>query len=131
MKNLISIIEKLKVNSQTKVHKYNKNPKDWNIENAEDGDIVCTMYICFIYKCLDKDKKYSNSDKAIVYHACCDNMFSLSQLQIGPDIGVGSIDNDGLFKYKLASDDQCKKLFDLLKKKGYEWDETKLELVKI
>ena len=129
MKDLINIIEKLKVNSQTKV--YNRNPEDWNIENAEDGDIICTKYVCFIYKCLDKDKKYSNSDRAIIYHACCDNMFSLSQLLIGPDIGVGTVDNNSLYNYKLASDKQRKKLFDLLKKKGYEWDETKLELVKI
>jgi len=130
MKNLINIIEKLKVNSQTKIH--NKNPEDWNIEKAENGDIICTngdkvytKHVYFIYKCLDKDKK------TIIYHACCDNMFRLSQLRIGPNTGVGTIDNNDLFKYKLASDDQCQKLFDLLKKKGYEWDETKLELVKI
>ena len=129
MKDLINIIEKLKVNSQTKV--YNRNPEDWNIENAEDGDIICTTYVCFIYKCLDKDKKYSNSDRAIIYHACCDNTFNLSRLRIGPDIGVGTVDYNSLYNYKLASDEQCKKLFDLLKKKGYEWDETKLELVKI
>lgn len=129
MKNLISIIEKLKVNSNTKVH--NKNPEDWNIEKAEDGDIVCTKYVCFIYKCLDKDKKYSNSDRAIIYHACCDNMFSLSQLRIGPDTGVGTVDHNDLYKYELASNERCQKLFDLLKKKGYEWDETKLELIKL
>ena len=131
MKNLISIIEKLKVNSNTKVH--NRNPEDWNIEKAENGDIVCTKYVCFIYKCLDKDKKYSNSDRAIIYHACYNlsSFHSSKSLSIGPDIGVGSLKASDYQKFKLSSKEECKELFDALKKKGYKWDDKNLKLVKI
>lgn len=51
MKNLINIIEKLKVNSKSNIS------NAWTIEDAEDGDIIMSKYNQFIYKCLDKDKK--------------------------------------------------------------------------
>ena len=38
MKNLINIIEKLKVNSKSQVN------NDWSIEDAKDGDIIISKY---------------------------------------------------------------------------------------
>ena len=60
MENLIDIIEKLKVNSKSQVN------GDWSIEDAKDGDIIMSKYNQFIYKCLDKDKKYCPEPTAII-----------------------------------------------------------------
>lgn len=123
------IQEKLKINSKSKV--YTKNPDDWTIEDAEDGDIILTRDTQFIYKCLDKNKEYSTRTSSIIYHACysLSSFHRLKRLHIGPDIGVGTID-DNEYKYKLSSKEECKELFDALDKAGYKWDETKLEVIK-
>lgn len=130
MKNLISIIEKLKINSKTKVH--NRNPEDWTIENAEDGDFVaCLDDTVFIYKCLNKDiKKYPQfDDDTIIYHVCYDE--SNKGIHMGPMCGVGNIHNRNFYKFRLATNKQKQEFINALKSKGYEWDDTKLELVKI
>ena len=133
MKDLISIIEKLKVNSKTKVH--DRNPKDWTIENAEDGDFVtCLGDIVFIYKCLNKDiKKYPQfDDDTIIYHACYftgEKNEPNKGIDIGPTCGVGNIRNT--YDFRLATDKQKQEFINALKSRGYEWDDTKLELVKI
>lgn len=128
MKNLINIIEKLKINSKTKVH--DRNPKDWTIENAEDGDFVaCLGDTVFIYKCLNKDiKKYPQfDDDTIIYHACYDE--SNKGIHMGPTCGIGNIRNT--YNFRLATDKQKQEFINALKSKGYIWDDTKLELVKI
>ena len=47
------IIEKLKINSKSKINI--KDPDTWTINDAEDGDIVCWNgdTLLFIYKCLN------------------------------------------------------------------------------
>ena len=127
MKDLISIIEKLKVNSKLQVN------NDWTIEDAQDGDIIISKYNQFIYKGLDKDKKYCPEPTAIIYHACYNlsSFHSSKPLSIGPDIGVGCLKDSNYQKFKLSSKEECKELFDALKNKGYEWDDKNLKLVKI
>ena len=126
MKDLINIIEKLKVNSKSKVN------NDWTIEDAKDGDIIITKDTQFIYKCLDKNKQYTSNPNGIIYHACYSLLsFHNDPLHIGPDIGVGTSEDHNLSKYKLSSKEECKELFDALKQKGYEWDDKNLKLVKI
>jgi len=133
MKDLINIIEKLKINSKTKVH--NTNPKDWTIENAEDGDFVaCLKDIVFIYNGLNKDiKKYPQFDgDTIIYHACYyggDKNDPNNEIHIGPTCGVGNIHNT--YNFRLATDEQKQEFIDALKSKGYKWDDTKLELEKL
>ena len=130
MKNLINIIEKLKVNSQTKVH--NRNPEDWTIETAEDGDIIMSEYNQFIYKGLDEDKKYCSEPTAIIYHVCYNiSPNALNKLSIGPDVGVGSLKDSDYQNFKLSSKEECKELFNAIKQKGYEWDDKNLKLIKI
>ena len=129
MKNLKDIIqEKLKVNSKTKV--YNKNPEDWSIVDAEDGDIVeLNNNLLFIYKGLNKDYHVNNAGpNAIVYHATyiCDNR---KKLEVITDTGVGEITNRPE-RYKLASPEKCEEFYQALDKAGYKWDETKLEVIK-
>ena len=129
MKDLKDIIcEKLKINSKTKIH--TRNPEDWNIENAEDGDIVeLNDTLLFIYKGLNKDYHVSNAGPyAIVYHATyiCDNR---KKLEVITDTGVGTIDNRPE-RYKLASPEKCEEFYQALDKHGYKWDDTKLEVVK-
>ena len=129
MKNLKEIIqEKLKVGSKTKIH--TRNPEDWNIENAEDGDIVeLNDTLLFIYKGLNKDYHVNNAGPyAIVYHATyiCDNR---KKLEVITHTGVGTIDNRPE-RYKLASPEKCEEFYQALDKAGYKWDETKLEVVK-
>lgn len=123
MKNLINIIEKLKVNSKTKIN------DDWTIKDAKNGDIICCVTnILFIYKDLDINKKYTHNPNGIIYHALCDDYNNLS---IGPNVGIGTINDNNTYHYKLASNEQCKKMFNILKSHGYKWDESKLELEKI
>jgi len=128
MKDLKEIIqEKLKINSKTQIH--NRNPKDWSILNAEDGDIV-ELYenLLFIYKGLNKDYHINNaSPDAIVYHATyiCDNR---KKLEVSTDTGVGTIEKTE--RYKLASPEKCEEFYQALDKAGYKWDETKLEVIK-
>ena len=132
MKNLISIIEKLKVNSKTKINTHKDN---WSIDTAEDGDIVMSDSVLFIYKSLDTEKKFSTFSNAIIYHACC-RIYKGSipkdhDLEIGPSIGVGTAKDDNINHYKLAPKDLCDEFIKLLEKEGYIWNEVKLELVKI
>ena len=124
MNNLNTYInEKLKINSKTKI------TDDWSIQNAKNGDIIyCLTNILFIYKGLDINKKYTNNPNGIIYHALCDDYNNLS---IGPSIGIGTINDNNTYHYKLASNEQCKKMFNILKSHGYKWDESKLELEKI
>ena len=122
------ITEKLKINSKSKI--YNKNPEDWSILNAEDGDIVeLNDNLLFIYKGLNKDFHVNNAgDDAIVYHAAyiCDNR---KKLEVRTDTGVGTIDVKPE-RYKLASPEKCEEFYQALDKAGYKWDETKLEVIK-
>jgi len=130
MNNLIDFIqEKLKVGSKTKIH--TRNPEDWTIKDAEDGDIIKLHdYLYFIYKCLNKDKKYKASEDAIVYHIVV-NM-NIKKVFLGPDTGIGTIsDKDILTKFALANDEECNKFLEILEEEGFKWDETKLEIVKI
>ena len=134
MKQLYSfILEKLKVNSKTKV--YNKNPEDWNIDKAEDGDIIISDSVLFIYKSLDTKKKFSTFSNAIIYYACCGirngSIAKNHNLEIGPSIGVGTTAEKNIYHYKLAPKDLCDEFIKLLEKEGYKWDEVKLELTKI
>jgi len=128
MKNLKEIIcEKLKINSKTKIH--NRNPKDWSILNAEDGDIV-ELYenLLFIYKGLNKDLHVNDAvSDAIVYHATyiCDYR---KKLEVITDTGVGTIEKPE--RYKLASPEKCEEFYQALDEHGYKWDEIKLEVVK-
>lgn len=120
------IIEKLKLSRNTKF----RDLDNWSIKTAEDGDII-TGYglIYFIYKCLNDNHKYSNtSERSIIYHVLyIDDDREI--LNIGPDVGVGSINNPG--NYRLATEEECEKLFKALKKKGYKWNENQLKIVKI
>jgi len=129
MKNLKELIqEKLKVGSKTRIH--TRNPEDWSIDKAEDGDIVeLNDNLLFIYKGLNKDFHVNNAgDNAIVYHATyiCDNR---KKLEVITDTGVGEINNRPE-RYKLASSEKCEEFYQALDKAGYKWDETKLEVVK-
>ena len=123
MKNLISIIEKLKISSNTKV--YSKN--DWSINKAEDGDFVCCLNdVFFIYKGLNKDvlKLHNIDDNAIIYHASLyDN-----NVDIGPCSGVGTIDNN--YEFRLMTDKEHQNFIEALNKKGYKWDEVNLKVIK-
>ena len=126
MENLISIIEKLKVNSKSQVN------NDWSIEDAKDRDIIMSKYNQFIYKGLNKDKKYCPEPTAIIYHACYNlSSFRSKPLSIGPYIGVGSLKDRDYQNFKLSSKEECKELFDALKQKGYKWDDKNLKLVRI
>lgn len=123
------VTEKLKVGSKTKIH--TRNPENWSIIDAEDGDIVeLNNNLLFIYKGLNKDFHVNNSsDDAIVYHATYiyDNR---KKLKVITDTGVGTIDENPE-RYKLASLEKCEEFYQALDKAGYKWDETKLEIVKI
>lgn len=128
MKDLKDIIqEKLKVGSKTKIH--TRNPEDWDIQNAENGDFVVwtpgTLY--FIYAGLNKDFKVNNTtDDAIVYHI----LYNPDQDKIypGPDTGIGDINKPNV--YQLASEEEREILLKGIDKGGYKWDETKLEVIK-
>ena len=129
MKDLKDIIqEKLKIGSKTQIH--TRNPENWSIIDAEDGDIVeLDDTLLFIYKGLNKNLHVNNAcPNAIVYHATyiCDYRKKLS---VGIDTGVGTIDNKPE-RYKLASPKKCEEFYQALDKHGYKWDETKLEIVK-
>ena len=129
MKDLKDIIqEKLKVGSKTQIH--TRNPEDWSIVDAEDGDIVeIDDTLLFIYKGLNKDYHVNNAGpNAIVYHATyiCDNR---KKLEVITDTGVGEITNRPE-RYKLASPEKCEEFYQALDKAGYKWDETKLEVIK-
>jgi len=108
-----------------------KSPDNWSIENAEDGDFVnwngTELY--FIYKCLNKelDKPKNLSSDTIIYHAAYS--FSIKTLNIGPNSGVGDIKYPKNFS--LASEEKKEDFIEVLKDKGYEWDEDKKELIKI
>lgn len=127
MKDLINIIEKLKVNSKIKLG------NDWTIKDAKNGDIILSKYNQFIYKGLDENKDYCTDTTAIIYHAsyALSSFHALDKLSIGPDIGVGTISSSERLQYKLSNKEECKELFDALEKEGYKWDEKKLELIKI
>ena len=125
------IIEKLKINSKSKIEKDRKN---WSIEKARDGDIIKwntknNNTLFFIYKCLNENKKYNKfiDENSIVYHAAL-NM-TRNVFYLGPEVGVGSIENKD--EYTLASDEECDKFYELLKNHNYIWDSVKLKLIKI
>ena len=123
------ILEKLKINSKSKINVRDK--ENWSILNAEDGDVIAwngdTLF--FIYKCLNTGYDYSNANEnAIVYHATylADNR---QKIEIGPDTGVGDTSKPKLFK--LATDEQCDAFYKALEKNGYKWDDDKKEVVKL
>ncbi|MBR6908358.1 hypothetical protein IKN40_07975 [bacterium] len=124
------IIEKLKINSKSKVNV--KDPDTWTINDAEDGDIVSWNgdTLLFIYKCLNSGDNKINStpDDTIVFHASwiCD---SRNILDIGIDTGVGDTSKPNLFK--LASKEMCEKFYKELENRGYKWDNMRKEIIKL
>lgn len=132
MKNINQFIaEKFKITSKN-IQK--RDIKNWSIQNAQDGDIVtwCSGLIIFIYKCLNKGSIIKNkaAENAIVYHVAY--IKNANELKIGLDTGVGSVNHNTNPKtYKLASEEECDILYKALEENGYEWDEIKLELIKI
>ncbi len=112
--------------------KYNKEKQrpEWSIEFANDGDIVQwnDSELYFIYKCLNKNRKYKEADEdSIVYHVACN--LEQKKLYLGPDTGVGTYLKPKLFK--LANEEQIKNIFEFLKENGYKWDDNKKELIKL
>jgi len=127
------IIEGLKINSKTKV--IGRDLKNWTIENAEDGDLVemPDINIVFLYKCLNTKKEIQASPKAIIYHAyyIYDDR---KRLVIKTDTGVGTVDEENTNtykKYRLASETLTEEFFQSLRERGYKWDNSKKELVRI
>lgn len=119
------IIEKFKIN----IDNVKKSNKPWSIENAEDGDFVkCLDTLIFIYMCLDKDYKHSNSGDAIVYHAVFFND-NRKKIEIGPNTGVGTIKSK--YDFRLASEEEIEEFKKALKREGYKWDDKKLKIVEI
>lgn len=138
MKSLYNfIIEKFKINSKSVSNKSYVNRQlvdNWNIKDAEDGDIVQwnSSELYFIYKCLNENRQYKATyEDSIVYHVAYD--FNTKSLSLGPDTGVGHIeDNDEKNKrlYQLASIEKCEDLFDALEENGYYWDYKNKKLIK-
>lgn len=96
-----------------------KEQRDWNkwhspfvkgdILVSENGNIVLCSHI---------------DEEQVVYYHCILNCWD--KLEIHNSAGVGYS-----YNCNLANDSQKQKLFDALKKEGYEWDEEKKELKKI
>ena len=129
------ITEKFRLSKDCLKTDHYPDRKNWSITTAENGDIVEWVpaggCLYFIYKGLNSgaDKVNSASSNAIVYHATwiIDDMRNI--LDIAVDTGVGTLDRPKNFK--LASEEMCEKFYTELKKKGYMWDENKLEIIKI
>ena len=122
MKNLINIIEGLKINSKSKINNF-----DWSIENAEDGDFVKWHNIYFIFKSLNKGHKYSDLDEnTIIYYCTYNKRTDLLRNKIG--CGVGTTDSKS--NYYLMNNEEKENFIKILNDKGYKWDENKKELVK-
>ena len=120
------------INEKLHPSKYDKEKQrpEWSIEFANDGDIVQwnDSELYFIYKCLNKNRKYKETDEdTIVYHVACN--LEQKKLYLGPDTGVGDINKPKLFK--LANEEQIKNIFEFLKENGYKWDDNKKELIEL
>ena len=134
MKNLINVIqEKLQINSKTNVYNEKDNNYGWNIRKAKEGDIIewIPKNMIFIYKDCKVYPQYYKTRKLISLYASCKNTFAENTLQTETSIGGGYVSNSTINDYRLASEEQCEKFFDLLKQKGYEWDDKNLKLIKI
>lgn len=81
-----------------------------------DGDILYGCECIFIYKGVDRDRKYGGTADAIVYHACTSLIDG--HVGIGPKIGVGNFDG---VRPRKAYTDERDLLFDRLRAKGYRW----------
>ena len=129
------IIEKFRLSKDCLKNEHYPDRKNWSITTAENGDIVEWVpaggCLYFIYKGLNSgvDKVNSTSSDTIVYHASWIIDDVRNMLDIEVDTGVGTINKPKNFC--LASDEMCEKFYAELKKKGYMWDENKLEIVKI
>lgn len=123
------ISEKLKLSKNKKIT-YADYADDWKIENAQEGDFVnCFMDVYYIFKCFNKNHQYGSfSEDTIIFSACyVDN--HTQDITIGPKCGVGTLTSK--YNNKLATEEEREKFLKALEKKGYKWDENKLEIVKI
>ena len=90
----------------------------WTIQDAKDGDILCSNQIIVLFKQLEDDIDYN----FVIAHAGIDIS---GKLQITN--GHWLINN----KSKPATKEQRNLLFQKMREAGYEWDAEKKELIKI
>ena len=119
------ILEKLKLNPQTKLK--------WSIRNAQDGDIITfennnNKHI-FIFANMEKnwrgvDHIYGHVDYPVgkAYINFCSGAGLLS---------LASLDKVAEDQFYLSTEAEKRLLFDKLKNGGYTWDNEKKELKKI
>ena len=96
--------------------KYNR---DWNtFQSFEDGDIISNdAYIAIFHKF--GKPKFCEYDKVVYYHCWCYQ--NGKDFKFKKDFGIGR-DTD----YRLATDGEKQKLFNIIKANGYKWNaETK------
>jgi len=127
----IFILEKLKLNSQSKLK------KEWSIEDAKDGDIVTvntsrtnTKNIC-IFKCIEPDKDLNGTPVIRIYgHYNCDlDLFSVTP----SDNYFGTLRDVELKRNicSLSTEKEKQELFEAAAKEGYKWDANKKEFINI
>ena len=90
----------------------------WTIQDAKDGDIICSNQIIVLFKQWEDDIDYN----FVIAHAGIDIS---GKLQITN--GHWLINN----KSKPATKEQRNLLFQKMREAGYEWDAEKKELIKI
>ena len=124
MINLNTYIQEALIKKDTKLR--SSRSANWSILNAHKGDLIQWngLELFFTYKGL---KKFEYGSDAIQYYWAVN--LDTQRVYDKPDTGVGSIAKPEL--YKLSSEKDTKRVYDLLMKKGYKWDENTLTLSKI
>lgn len=117
------ITEKLKINSKSKID------NTCSIFDAECGDILRVemnndAWIVLFNKLTKyRDKNYANM-------FCYFTISGLQSNSFYANSGIIFDINKDNITYKLASDDECKLLFDKIKENNYLWDDKKMQLLK-
>ena len=98
------------------------NFKIWSIENAKDGDVLCT-YECGEPKIVFILKGKTKKPYVLSYHCFYNIMYSYLQ-----DDSVKGCLAPNEEDVKPATKEQIDLLFQKMKESGYEWDDNKKEL---
>ena len=123
------ILEKLKLNPQTKLK--------WTINDAKDGDII-TVNISrthtkniYIFKCISPEADFNGAPVIRIYgyYNPETDIFAI----IPPSHYFGTLRDVDLKRHicSLSTEEEKQELFKAAAKEGYKWDADKKEFIKI
>lgn len=101
------------------IQEIDKSASAFNIEDANDGDVLCLGGVIAIFK------KYIGQEKCICYCSFCEEVGFEIPIENGEDNVYGCTNTTP------ATKERRDLLFAKMKEAGYEWNADKKELIKL